>query len=192
MLDYRALKEKEISFEEFVSYATREDLIADTNEMFDFILDRIASCDDADVVFQPVDPTANDQYAINAAETNMAWRLGHVIVHLTASLEEAASIAQELARGVEWHGRSRYETPWREVTTIAQCRQRLHESRRIALASLEMWPDAPHLGNYYQASPDRPRINPIGRYVNGLRHTYDHLGQVEEIVAQAQAAKVAA
>ena len=51
----------------------------------------------------------------------------------------------DLARGVAFHGRSRSEVPWETVTTIAQCRARLEESRRMRLASLDMWPDQPYL-----------------------------------------------
>lgn len=192
MFDYQGLKEKSITLEELQESVSHAELVSETNEFFDHIADLIRAAEDFDVTFQPIDPAANDTFASDSDEVHMAWRLGHVIVHATASLEEAASIAQELARGVEWHGRSRYETPWREVTTIAQCRQRLDESRRICLASLQMWPDEPHLDNYYQAAPDRPRINAVGRYIYGLRHTYDHLGQIADIVEQAQAAKVPA
>ena len=35
------------------------------------------------------------------------------------------------------------ELPWQTVTTMAQCLHRLQESRRMRLASLEMWPDNP-------------------------------------------------
>lgn len=189
MFDYQGLKEKAITLEELQENVTHAQLVAETNEFFDHIVELIRSSEDADVTFQPVDPAANDTFASNPDEVHMAWTLGHVVVHATASVEEAASIAQELARGVEWHGRSRYETPWRDVTTIAQCRQRLDESRRICLASLQMWPDAPHFENYYQSAPDRPRINAVGRYLNGLRHTYDHLGQIADIVEQAQVAR---
>ena len=70
-----------------------------------------------------------------------------MIVHTTASSEEAAFIAAELARGVEFHGRSRSEVPWETVTTIEQCRHRLEESRRMRLATLQIWPDEPDLDN---------------------------------------------
>jgi hypothetical protein len=111
-----------------------------------------------------------------------------VIVHTTASAEEAAFLAAEMARGVQPHGRSRYETPWEMVTTIAQCRQRLQESRRMRLASLEMWPDEPHLENVYEAWPGGPPVNVLGRFVLGLRHDSDHLDHIAKIVHQAQTA----
>jgi hypothetical protein len=104
-------------------------------------------------------------------------RLGHVIVHTTASAEESAALAAEMARGVEFHGRSRSEIPWRDVTTIAQCRHRLEESRRMRLASLDMWPDEPYLDNRHQPWPGAGRLDAYGRFVLGLLHDDDHLGK---------------
>ena len=150
------------------------------------ILDLIGECVDADVQFVPDDPDAYDPFAENEDDIDLAWTLGHVIVHVNASCEESAALAAELARGVELHGRSRYEVPWASVTTIGECRQRLEESRRICLASLDMWPGAPHLDNYYQSGPDAPRVNAIGRYVYRLSHADGHLKQIQEIVRQAR------
>ena len=113
-----------------------EDLARLTNEMIDTMLHMIRDCTDPDVTFEPQDPEANDAAASDLSELNMPWTLGHVIVHTTASSEESASIASELARGVKFHGRSRSEVPWRTITTTEQCHKRLEESRRMRLASL--------------------------------------------------------
>jgi len=174
---------------ELVAGLTRDDLGNLTNEMVNTMLDLIADCIDADVTFVPQDPTANDPHAATEAEVKMAWTLGHVIVHTTASAEESAALAAEMARGVPPHGRSRYETPWQTVTTLAQCRQRLEESRRMRLTSLDMWPDEPHLGDLYEAWPSGPQVNAMGRFVFGLMHDNDHLDHIAEIVHQAQAAR---
>jgi hypothetical protein len=136
-------------------------------------------------VFQPVDPNANDPFA-KAGEDELAWTLGHVIVHLTASMEEAASISQELARGVEFHGRSRSEVSFREVKTVAFCRARLEESRCMCLAALDMWPDPPHLDNTYIAAPGLLPHTPVSRFASGLKHASDHLEQISEIMRQAK------
>lgn len=192
MLDFRAVKEKQITFEELIADLTKADIARLTNEMVDTMLGLIAECQDEDVTFVPIDPHAEDTFAADAADANIAWTLGHVIVHATASSEEAAFLAAELARGIEPHGRSRYETAWQEVKTIEFCRHRLEESRRMRLATLDVWPDAPHLDIYFQFAPDRPRYNAIGRFVLGLRHDADHLEQIAEIVRQAKAARVAA
>jgi hypothetical protein len=119
----------------------------------------------------------------------MSWTLGHVIVHATASAEESAALAAELARGVAFHGRSRAEVPWQMVTTVAQCRQRLEESRQMRLASLDMWPDEPRLDNTYSPYPGVGRVDPVERFLLGLWHDTSHLDQINELVHQARAAR---
>lgn len=192
MLDFTPVRQKIITAAELCAGLTVADLRVLTNEMVDTMLAQIAGCTDADVVFQPIDSAADDPFAASADETNVAWTLGHVIVHTTATAEESAFLAAELARGVENHGRSRYETPWARVTTLAQCRQRLEESRRIRLASLDLWPDAPHFDLAYSPWRSAGAINCVARFVLGLRHDDDHLGQIADIVRQACAARVPA
>ncbi len=189
MLDFQAVRDDRITFPELVAGLTREDLRDLTNEMVDTILELIAGCTDADVTFVPQDPEAYDPYAASEDELHLPWNLGHVIVHTTSSAEESAALAAELARGVEHHGRSRYETPWPRMVTIGQCRQRLEESRRMRLASLDMWPDEPHLDNAYEPWPGAPQVNAIGRFVLGLMHDDSHIDQIAEIVRQAHAAR---
>lgn len=189
MLPFRAVRDGEITFAGLVADLTIDDLRRLTGEMVDTMLGLIADCVDADVILEPADPEAQDPYAATPEEVDLAWTLGHVIVHTTASAEESAAIAAELARGVAYHGRSRYKVPWPEMRTIAGCRQRLEESRRMRLASLEMWPAAPHLENTYEVWSDRPWVNAIGRFVLGLMHDESHLRQIAEIVRRARAAR---
>lgn len=189
MLDFQSAREKRISLQDLVKDLNREDLRSNFIEVYDTIEEKIAACTNADVVFQPVDPTAKDPDAVEGEES-LAWTLGHVIVHLTASMEESASIAEELARGVEYHGRSRWEVPFREVTTIAFCRRRLAESRRMCLASLDMWPDSPHLDNTYVPIQGALPHTPVSRFASGLRHASDHLDQISEILRQSNASQV--
>jgi hypothetical protein len=191
MLNFDAVRSKDITLDDLVSGLDREDLRALTDEMVDRILDLIAGCIDADVVFVPDDPNANDPWAARHEDVDLAWTLGHVIVHTTASAEEAAALAAEMGRGIEFHGRSRYETPWQEVKTVAQCERRLEESRRMRQASLEMWPDEPHLENRQEAWSGGPEVNAVGRFVLGLSHDASHLGQIADIVRQARAAREA-
>ena len=190
MLDFSVVHNGELTTLELVERekVSHEALRTLTNEMVDTILAFIADCADADVTFVPDDPNANDTFADNPDEVGMAWTLGHVIVHTTASAEESAFLAAELARGVEWHGRSRWEVPWETVTTISQCRERLQESRRMRLATLDVWPQAPHLENTYEPTPGITH-NCISRFVGGLVHEDSHLGQIQEIVRQARAAR---
>lgn len=189
MLDYKSVREKRITLSELTEDFTPADLRRETNEMIDEIQRLIVDCEDAEVVFIPVDPKADDSFA-KEGERLLAWTLGHIIVHCTASAEESAFLAAELARGVEFHGRSRWETPWETVTTIVQCRARLKESRRMRLASLDLWPAQPHLKNTYLPSyPGAQPINALARFAGGLIHDYDHLGQIAEIIKQAKAAR---
>lgn len=182
-LPYDRVFARELKAVQLAEGLTRERLVDLTNEMIDEMLGLISACTDADVVFVPTDPEAHDEHASDQA-VDAAWSLGHVIVHATASSEEACFIACELARGVEYHGRSRSEVPWETVTTIAQCRARLEESRRMRLALLNAWPDQPHLDNRYEVWPKGPVTNAIERVIVGLVHDSDHVGQINKIVAQ--------
>lgn len=166
-----------------------EELRAATVALYDHIEGMLAECDDADVTFQPVDLAANAATAAGQDEANTPWTLGHVIVHLTASCEESAALGAEMARGVAFHGRSRAEVPWETVTTIAQVRQRLAESRRMCLGALQMWPDAPELGATVEVWPGGPVVNAASRHLMGLMHGDDHLAQVADCIGQSHAAR---
>ncbi len=189
MLNYQALRDKTTTIQQATAGWGKAELRREFNEMYDRVETLIADATDADVVFLPIDPLAHDSYAANPEDSNLAWTLGHVIVHLTASAEESAALSAELARGVEFHGRSRAEVPWQQATTIDFCRARMAESRRMCLAALEMWPDFPHLENTYTPREGVPPINAVTRFMSGLRHAFDHLGQIEDILRQSQQSK---
>lgn len=188
MLDFTGLSNKKTTLARLSEGLRINDLRLLTNDMIDTMQELIATATDADVVFVPEDPEAHDQYAADDAVVDLPWTLGHVIVHVTASSEEAAFLAAEMARGVpDRGGRSRYETPWESVTTIEQCRSRLEESRRMRLATLNVWPDEPAMDNtrdWY-----RMTLTPVSQFLVGLWHDNDHLGQIAEIVRQAQIAR---
>jgi hypothetical protein len=156
--------------------------------MTSLLVDLLSDAVDEDVTFVPADPVAEDSFAADAAETGLAWTLGHVIGHLTASAEEAAFLAAELARGVAPHGRSRYEVPWPTISAIEASRHRLRESERMILATLGSWPDEPHLEVVYTTSGGSVRNAPA-RFLGGLMHADSHLGQVSEILRQARSAR---
>lgn len=184
-LDFQLVRNKKTSLQDLVKGLTKDDLWRELNDMYDEVEGLIAGCTDKHVIFQPLDAKAEDPYAIQGEET-ISWTLGHVIVHLTASMEESAALAAELARGVTFHGRSRWEFPWREATAIEFCRERLLESRRMCLGSLEMWPNPPHVENtYVPVAGARPHTC-ISRFASGLKHASDHLSQIADIVRQAQ------
>ena len=184
MLDFQPVREKKITLQDLARDLTRDDLSRELNEMYDEISRLIADCTDSHVTFEPVDAKADDPYSVQGEES-IAWTLGHVIMHLTASMEESASIASELARGVTYHGRSRWEIPWRDAISISQCHARLDESRRMCLASLEMWPQAPHMENTYSPAEGALPHKCVSRFASGLRHASDHLAQITEIIRQA-------
>jgi hypothetical protein len=183
------LRNKEITIEEMCRHLSLDDLRSLTNEMVDTMLHMISECVDEDVTFVPEDPKAYDNVAATEGEVHMPWTLGHVIVHTTASAEEAAFLAVELARGVQREGRSRSEVHWTTMQTIEQCRERLEESRRMRLASLNVWPDKPYMENVTKVSYLEGPINPIARFVLGLRHDDGHLGQIADVVRQARSAR---
>ncbi|MEM7336050.1 MAG: DinB family protein [Chloroflexota bacterium] len=187
MLDFSGVFQGEKTIDDVLEGVGISELRDLTNEMTDTILGYMENCSDADVVFQPVDPKANDPYADDQGDENLAWNLGHLVVHVTASSEEAAALAAEMARGVEFHGRSRSEVPWQTVKTIEQCRHRLEESRRMCLASLDMWPDNPDLDSKIKPFESAPEMNAIGRFSMGLAHAGSHLAQIQEVVRQAKA-----
>jgi hypothetical protein len=165
---------------------TKADLRRLTNEVLDAAQKQLRRCVDADVTFVPLDPHAVDTDAGSADEVNVAWTLGHIVVHMTATAEESAALAAELARGVAYHGRSRREVPWQTVKTLAQCRARLEESRRMCRASLDMWPDQPDLANTYIPWEGASAMGPVERFLLGLQHESDHLEQLRDVIGQAR------
>lgn len=189
MIDYTRFNSAPFDLAAVISGQTHDDLRQMVNEMIDAQLAMIAECTDADVVFEPVDREAHDPDAASEAEKDLAWTLGHVIVHCCASSEESAFLASELARGVPNHGRSRYEPHWTTMRTVQQCRDALQESRRMRLATLHVWPREPDLENSYEVWPGGPVANAMGRFVMGHVHEYSHFGQIKEIVRQAHAAR---
>ena len=78
------------------------------------------------------------------------------------------------------------------MTTITQLRERLEESRRIRLATLDAWPDQPHLDNAYEIAGDPLKVGPINavtRFMLGLQHDNSHHDQIREILKQSRAVK---
>jgi len=187
-IDLGAIRRGDLNLAEQTAPLSPADLRAMTDEIVDEQLRLIDGVVDADVVFLPVDPDADDEGA-TGDEASEAWTLGHVVVHTTAGSEEGAAAALTLARGAPPEGRPRYETPWQEMRTAAQVRHRLEESRRMRLAMLAAWPDAPHLDQTVVVVEHYGPQNAVARFVFGLVHEDWHLPQVAEIVRQAKAAR---
>ena len=169
---------------------TVADLRTATNESVDYLLNLIRDIDDEAMQYEPVDENADDPYSTEGEE-NIAWTVGHLIAHVTASSEEGAAFSSLLARGVEGvEHRPRYETPWREVDTKSKAVQRLEESRRMRLAYLNTWPDNPHYDVNRQGLSERAveyfgTLNAPAAFLMGLGHEVGHYEQIEDAVRQA-------
>ena len=192
MLDFSPVHRGERTSQELAAELTVKDLAKLTEEMCALQLQAISDAVDADVDFVPEDPEANDTFAARPEDVGLAWTLGHVVVHATASSEESAALALTLARGLPVDGRSRYEVPWEGVRTAAFIRGRIEESRRMRLAMLAAWPGRAHLDNFYSASEARPPMNALGRFLSGLTHDASHLEQIRKIMLMARTRRQAA
>ena len=186
MLDFTEVNLYQAPMDRFASSLNATDLYQLTNASVDRLVALIEQCSDDDIVYRPNDPKAFDAYAarFRPEEATMGWSIAHNIVHTTASGEEYAFNAAELVRGVPYHGRSRYETPWQSITTTEQCLTRLEESRRLRLASLELWPDEPDLQNGVTPWRESGWVNGIGLFCWGLAHDQSHWQQIQKILSQ--------
>lgn len=158
------------------------DLPALVNELYDALGAELTRVDDAAMSFVP-----NDQKATTGDE--VGYTIPHIITHLTASQEESAANAAQLARGSVVEGRSRFETPWEEIQTIGQLHDRLQESRSICQAYLQAWPDQPHFEVTFVPFPAAGPQTALVRYLGGLFHSDIHLKQLREVVQQVTASR---
>ncbi len=191
LIDFSPVRQQGMKLLEFAQRFTFADLRLAVNAYMNVTLDLLADCDDAMVVFEPHDPEAYDPFAPEA-EQHIGWNLAHLVLHVTASLEEGAAFCSILGRGIPIGGRLRYEPDWRTFSTRAQVIQRLEESRRICLAYLDTLPEPPHL-EVYRELPEQylaffGQLNAPANLLLGLMHWDDHLAQMREAKAQAYAA----
>ena len=196
MIDFSPMRDGETSYLEYAEQEniTAADLKQCSDESVDFLLSLTDGLNDADIVFNPEDPEAHDPFAVEGEES-IGWTFGHLIAHVTASSEEGAALSSLLARGIAASERPRYETPWREIATVAQARQRLEESRRMRNAYLETWPDVPFL-DVYRAISERfvakfGNMNAPAAFLFGLSHEVGHYDQIKDVRQQALAARAA-
>ena len=177
--DFTALHEGKATFADVVKDVKYSDLRTLTAEFFSTIQSTVAGATDADVTFLPQDPETRE-------ENGLGWPLSHIIVHLTATMEEAAAMGAMLARGVAVEGRLRYETPWESIQTAAQLQARLKESQRMCNAFLDAWPDAPHLDVTITPILTFGPMNAIARYMLGIFHGQMHFNQLHSAMEQAK------
>ena len=178
-IDFSAILSGQIKFTDLISEITYTDLQMITSDLFETIEAVIAQATDDDVVFVPRDPQSKEG-------DQLGWTLGHVIAHLTATLEECGAMASMLARGVPVKERLRYEVPWESIKTVHQVRVRLSESHRMCNAFLDTWPNEPHLDITIVTVPVFGPINAVGNYMLGVLHAHTHLDQLREIMRQAK------
>ena len=193
LIDFSPVRSGDIKLFDLATHTTVDDLRLATEAYFDALFDIINQASDEDITFDPSDPEAHDPYA-KLGEEHIGWNLGHLVVHVTASLEEDAAYSSILARGLPYprEPRLRYETAWQTMTTQEMALQRLAESRRMCLGYLSTWPDTPFLDIFRDLSErfierNGPQNAPAA-YLMGLRHLDDHLGQFQEVYRQARAA----
>ena len=196
MIDFTPMRDGDISY---ADYAEGEGIDAAalkrlSDESVDFMLSLLDGMADEDVAFEPEDPNADDPFAVEGEE-NIGWTFGHLIAHVTASSEEGAAFSSLLSRGIAAGERPRYETPWREINTLAHVIQRLEESRRMRNAYLETWPQAPLLDTMRVASERFTarfgEMNAPAAFLFGLSHEVGHYEQMLEVKRQALAARAA-
>ena len=183
MKDIQTVMKEKLTVGDYAAEFSQSELPGLANGLYDEIEAIIQGASDGEVTFVPEDPEANDP-------PGEGWTLGHVIVHVTAGLEEAAALSSALARGVEVDWRSRWETPWETMTSTSQLQQRLAESRRMVLAFFTTWPDEPHLDLTYTPVERFGAMNAVARAVFGMMHGQGHLDQLRRIREQAKAAGV--
>ena len=188
--DFKALKEQGIRLGEFAETVTLAQLRAETEKSVAWLVRFMADVTDADVVFDPDDPEANDPFAVEGEE-GIGWTIGHLVAHVTASSEEGAAFCSLLGRGVPVEGRLRYETDWKEIDTKEKCLQRIAESRKIRIGYLDALPEEINFELIRPISPGFEKrvgkLNAFGNMLLGLSHEHGHREQMEAVKAQAKA-----
>lgn len=195
-IDFSPVHRKETVIGTYARQFSVTDMRVATDDSINTLLDIVGDATDAEIVFLPFDPDANDPYA-KPGEEKIGWSLGHLVAHVTATSEETAAIASILARGVPYgkEPRLRYETPWQDITTRYQAVQRLEESRRMRHAYLAAFPDVPH----FEIERELPEtliqhwgnMNAQGQFLLGLVHETEHHAQFREVKRQAREASLA-
>jgi hypothetical protein len=190
-IDFTPLSSNAMTPVQFAEQFSFSDLRAAVHRYLDGIRDLVQQFNDEQLTFEPVDKAADDPFAASADEAHIAWSLAHLVLHVTASLEEGAAFSSLLARGVAIGGRVRYEPEWRTVTTRQQVLHRLEESRRMVMALLDSWPDEPHLDVYriYDTNSRYANVksNAPAALLSSLRHFDTHIDQFEDVANQIRA-----
>lgn len=181
----------------FSNRYTIDDVRTTISENYDKLQTLVESLSNEQVLYEPFDDEANDPYATQTEDRTIGWSIAHLVLHVTASLEESSAVSSLLARNVspEPGTRFRFEPKWRIISDKAEVLHRLAESRRMCLAYLDTWPDVPYLDNlrqYPEGSPlAKAETNAIGSMLGGLRHWHNHTDQFNRVAEQARTATTA-
>ena len=185
LINFQPVFKKEKTLIDLANESSQADLSKAINGYIDFTLQIINGVSDEQATYIPVDPEADDPHAATEADRHVGWSLIHLVMHVTATVEEAAAFSSILARGISIGGRLRSERNWREVTTCAEAIARLEECRRMCLAYLATWPDQPDLSTR-RIMPDDfkwPGPNAMISFLAGLMHWHKHLEQMQRVAA---------
>ncbi len=189
LIDFQPVFIKEKTLIDLANEYSQADLGAALNSYIDFTLRIINDVSDEQAAYIPVDPDADDPHAALEADRHVGWSLIHLVMHVTATVEEAAAFSSILARGIPIGGRLRTERNWREVTTCAEAIAQLEECRRMCSAYLATWPDRPDLTARRIMPEDFkwPGPNASASFLAGLMHWHKHIEQFQQVAEQAHA-----
>jgi hypothetical protein len=189
LIDFQPVFKKEKTLIELANEYSHADLGAALNSYVNFTHQVISEVSDEQATHIPVDSNADDPYATTEADRHLGWSLVHLVMHVTATAEEAAAFSSILARGIAIGGRLRSERNWREVTTCAEAVARLEECRRMCLAYLATWPDRPDLTTVRIMPQNLSWMKPNApvSFLAGLLHWHRHIEQFQHVAEQARA-----
>lgn len=186
LINFEPVYKKEMTLGDLAAQFDNARLREALNNYVDFTIQIVNSLSDEQAIYIPSDPTADDPYAASEVERHIGWSLVHLVMHVTASAEEAAAFSSILARGVSIGGRLRYEQDWRYVTTCTEAVARLEECRRICLSYLATWPDQPHLDTIRVMPEHMSWMKPNApiSFLAGLMHWNAHVEQLQKAAEQ--------
>jgi hypothetical protein len=100
MIDFTPVRNKVLTMNEFAASLNISDLRRLTEYSVDRMLALLADANDVAVVFAATEEPAHDPTLGEPLDQVLAGTIAHIVVHATASAEEYAVLAAELARGV--------------------------------------------------------------------------------------------
>ncbi len=191
LIDFQPVFDRTQTLGELAAGYGRADLGAALDRYVDFTREVINGVTDAQAAWIPVDQAADDPHAASEADRHAGWSLIHLVMHVTASAEEAAAFSSILARGIAISGRLRSERDWQQVTGCRETVGRLEECRRICHGYLSAWPDSPDLATV-RIMPDTMawmKPNAAVSFLAGLLHWQRHVEQLRRVADEARAAR---